>query len=54
MRQIEDLRPLELLPAGMLAGGLVMFGVAPAPLIYLSSATIAQIDNTIQLRLVQE
>lgn len=54
MRQIEDLRPLELLPAGMLAGGLVVFGVAPAPLIYLSSATIAQIDHTIQLRLVQE
>lgn len=54
MQQIEDLRPLELLPAGILAAGLVVFGVAPASLIYLSSATIAQIDNTIRLRVVQE
>jgi NADH-quinone oxidoreductase subunit M len=54
MQLIEDLKPMELLPAGILAAGLVVFGVAPASLIKLSSVTLAQIDSTIKLRVVQE
>ncbi|MDD5578801.1 MAG: NADH-quinone oxidoreductase subunit M [Methylobacter sp.] len=52
MQTIEDLRPPELLAAGILVGGIVLFGLLPAALIDLSSATITQMHSLIRLRVL--
>ncbi len=44
---IQDLRAYELLAAGILVSGIVLFGLLPAPLIELSAATIAQLNQLI-------
>ncbi|MGR9087944.1 MAG: complex I subunit 4 family protein [Gammaproteobacteria bacterium] len=53
MKQIDDLRPNEMLSAGLLAAGIVLFGIQPGALIELSSATVSQIDGLIQSRMLQ-
>ncbi len=50
MQNIADLRPLELLASGVLVGGIVLFGLLPAPLIALSSATVSDIIALINPR----
>lgn len=40
MQTIADLRPLEMMSAGVLVGSIVVFGLLPAPWIELSTATI--------------
>jgi NADH-quinone oxidoreductase subunit M len=52
MQQITDLNTPEILAAGLLIAGIVLFGLLPAPLIELSAATIAQINNQISQRLL--
>jgi NADH-quinone oxidoreductase subunit M len=47
MQQIEDLRPSELIAAGILVAGIVVFGLLPAPLIELSTATLFQMNSVI-------
>lgn len=47
MQQIEDLRPSELIAAGILVAGIVVFGLLPAPLIELSTATLFQMNSQI-------
>jgi NADH-quinone oxidoreductase subunit M len=42
MQQIQDLRTSEILAAGLLVAGIVLFGLLPALLTDLSSATITQ------------
>jgi NADH-quinone oxidoreductase subunit M len=45
LQHIQDLRPFELVAAGILVSGILLFGLLPAPLIDLSAATIAQLHN---------
>lgn len=52
MQQITDLKSYELLAAGLLVAGIVLFGVMPTPLIDLSTATIVQMTKQISLRLL--
>jgi NADH-quinone oxidoreductase subunit M len=52
MQQVADLKTPELLAAGLLVAGIVLFGLLPAPLIDLSAATILQMNNQISLRLL--
>jgi NADH-quinone oxidoreductase subunit M len=52
MKQIEDLRPQELLALGILVSGIVLFGLLPAALIDLSTATISEMNNLVRLRLL--
>ncbi|MDD2660692.1 MAG: NADH-quinone oxidoreductase subunit M [Methylococcales bacterium] len=52
MQLIADLNAPEFLAAGALVAGIVLFGLLPAPLIELSAATIAQINNQISQRLL--
>ena len=52
MQQITDLKTPELLAAGLLVAGIVLFGLLPAPLIELSAATITQINQQISQRLL--
>jgi NADH-quinone oxidoreductase subunit M len=47
LQHIADLRSYELLAAGILVSGIVLFGLSPAPLIELSAATIAQLHHLI-------
>ena len=47
LQHIQDLRPYELLAAGILVSGILLFGLLPAPLIALSSATITQLHHLI-------
>jgi NADH-quinone oxidoreductase subunit M len=54
MQQIDDLKTPELLAAGVLVTGIVLFGLLPAPLIELSAATISQMNNQISQRLFQD
>ncbi|MCH9639477.1 MAG: NADH-quinone oxidoreductase subunit M [Betaproteobacteria bacterium] len=51
MRQIEDLRIPELLAASLLVAGILIFGLWPAPLIELSTATITQMNDIISQRI---
>ena len=51
MREIEDLRTPELLAAGVLVTGIVLFGLLPAPLIDLSSATLSHMSGLISQRI---
>ncbi|MDP3332680.1 MAG: NADH-quinone oxidoreductase subunit M, partial [Methylococcaceae bacterium] len=52
MQQLEDLRPPELLAAGILVAGIVFFGLMPTPLIELSQATLADMNRLIKLRIL--
>ena len=52
MKQIEDLRPQELLALGILVSGIVLFGLLPAALIDLSTATISEMNSLVRLRLL--
>lgn len=51
MQQIPDLKPVELMASGVLVAGIVLFGLLPAPLIALSSETVAGMLNVIGERL---
>jgi NADH-quinone oxidoreductase subunit M len=51
MREIEDLRTPELLAAGLLVSGIVLFGLLPEPLIDLSSATLSHMSSLISQRI---
>ena len=51
MRHIADLKPLELMSSGILVGGIVLFGLLPAPLIELSTATVGKMLMVIGERL---
>jgi NADH-quinone oxidoreductase subunit M len=50
MQQIQDLRTSEILAAGLLVAGIVLFGLLPALLTDLSSATITQMSSLINQR----
>ncbi|MGZ4958100.1 MAG: complex I subunit 4 family protein [Methylomonas sp.] len=52
MQQIADLGPLELMASGVLVGGIVLFGLLPAPLIELSTATVGRMLVVIGERLL--
>ncbi len=52
MKQIEDIRPPELLALSVLVGGIVLFGLLPASLVELSAATISQMNGLIRLRIL--
>jgi NADH-quinone oxidoreductase subunit M len=54
MQQIQDLRPTELLAAGILAAAIVFFGILPASLVDLSAATVTQFDSLIKQRVLQD
>ena len=45
LQHIQDLRPFELVAAGILVSGILLFGLLPTPLIELSSATIEQLHH---------
>jgi NADH-quinone oxidoreductase subunit M len=47
MRDIQDLRPLELTAAGVLAAGIVLLGIIPRPALDLMAASIAQLSLVI-------
>jgi NADH-quinone oxidoreductase subunit M len=47
MRDIQDLRPLELTAAGVLATGIVLLGIVPRPALDLMAASIAQLSGFI-------
>ena len=47
MQQIEDLRAPELFATGLLAAGILFFGLLPGSLIGLSTATIARMHTLI-------
>jgi NADH-quinone oxidoreductase subunit M len=51
MQQIQDLRTPEILAAGLLVAGILLFGLLPALLTDLSSATIAQMSSLINQRI---
>lgn len=53
MKKIEDLRPPELLALGILVTGIVLFGLLPASLIDLSTATISQMNSLIRLKILE-
>ncbi len=44
MRDVEDLRPVELLAAGLLSAGIVLLGVFPARAIDLMSASVGELS----------
>ncbi|MGZ8191198.1 MAG: complex I subunit 4 family protein [Methylococcaceae bacterium] len=50
MQQLDDLRTPELLAAGILVMGIVLFGLMPARLIDLSASTITQMHTLIRQR----
>jgi NADH-quinone oxidoreductase subunit M len=52
MQQLEDLRAPELLAAGILVSGIVLFGLLPSPLLELSAATISQMHSVISQRIL--
>ena len=52
MYHIADLKPSEILAAGLLVTGIVLFGLLPASLIELSAPTITQINHQISQRLL--
>jgi NADH-quinone oxidoreductase subunit M len=54
MQQLEDLRAPELLAAGILVSGIVLFGLFPTPLLDLSAATVSQMNAVISERILQE
>jgi NADH-quinone oxidoreductase subunit M len=52
MQQLEDLRAPELLAAGILVTGIILFGLSPGPLLDLSAATISQMNGVISQRIL--
>jgi len=44
MRDVLDLRPMEMTAAGVLATGIILLGVAPRPALQLMSASIKQLS----------
>lgn len=52
MQHLDDLRASELLAAGILVGGIVLFGLFPTPLIELSQATLGDMNRLIKLRIL--
>jgi NADH-quinone oxidoreductase subunit M len=52
MQQLEDLKTPELLAAGILVTGIVLFGLSPGPLLDLSAATISQMNGVISQRIL--
>jgi len=52
MQQVKDLTAPELLAAGILVSGVVLFGLSPGPLLDLSAATIAQMNGVISQRIL--
>ena len=52
MQHIADLKPSEILAAGLLVTGIVLFGLLPASLIELSATTITQMNHQISQRLL--
>ncbi len=51
MQAVPDLRPMELLASGVLVGGIVLFGLLPAPLIDVSAVTVSKMVSVIGERL---
>jgi NADH-quinone oxidoreductase subunit M len=49
LQHIADLRPYELIAAGILVSGILLFGLLPAPLIELSSSTISTLYHQEEL-----
>lgn len=45
LQHVQDLRPYELIAAGILVSGILFFGILPASLIDLSASTIAQLHH---------
>ncbi|MDA1343443.1 MAG: NADH-quinone oxidoreductase subunit M, partial [Proteobacteria bacterium] len=45
LQHIQDLRPFELIAAGILVSGILLFGLFPAPLIELSTSTLAVLGH---------
>ncbi|MGZ4996006.1 MAG: NADH-quinone oxidoreductase subunit M, partial [Methylobacter sp.] len=54
MQQLADLNAPELLAAGILVSGIVLFGLSPGPLLDLSAATIGQMNGVISQRILQD
>jgi len=52
MQFLEDMKPAEMLAAGILATGIIVLGLIPDPLIDLSTASIAQMNDLIRLRVL--
>ncbi|MCK9607006.1 MAG: NADH-quinone oxidoreductase subunit M [Methylomonas sp.] len=51
MQRIADLKPVEMMASGLLVGCIVLFGLLPAPLIELSTATVSRMMVVIGERL---
>lgn len=51
MQSIADLKPVEMMASGLLVAGIVLFGLLPAPLIELSTATVGRMMAVIGERL---
>lgn len=51
MQQVADLRPSELMTAGLLVGAIVWFGLVPSPMIELSTETVTRMLTVIGERL---
>jgi NADH-quinone oxidoreductase subunit M len=52
MQHLKDLNTPELLAAGILVTGIVLFGLLPTPIIDLSTATISQMNSIISQRIL--
>jgi len=47
MRDIQDLRPMELTAAGVLAAGIILLGIVPRPALDLISVSVTHLHNVI-------
>jgi NADH-quinone oxidoreductase subunit M len=45
MRQVQDLQPVELTAAGVLAGGIIMLGIMPRPALELVTASVTRLST---------
>ncbi|TRW95409.1 complex I subunit 4 family protein [Candidatus Methylobacter oryzae] len=52
MQQVDDLQAPELLAAGMLVTGIILFGLSPGPLLDLSAATVSKMNGVISQRIL--
>lgn len=52
MQQVDDLQAPELLAAGMLVTGIILFGLSPGPLLELSAATVSKMNGVISQRIL--
>ena len=43
MRDVQDLKPLELTAAGVLACGIILLGIAPWPALKLMASSVSQL-----------